>query len=144
MFLTALLSIAGIGFICWLLFSLAVYALPFFAAMTVGLWAHDGGAGAIGAIAAGLAAGIVTLVAGQLLSGTVRSTAVRALLALAFAAPAAIAGYHAVFGITAIGVPSEAWRHAFAIVGAVIVGFTAAARLAAFQLTDAPKAGSPA
>ena len=34
-----LASVAGIGFFCWLLFTLAVYALPFFAGVTVGLWA---------------------------------------------------------------------------------------------------------
>ena len=31
------LSIFGLGFFCWLLFTLAVYALPFFAGMTIGL-----------------------------------------------------------------------------------------------------------
>lgn len=35
-FLGILLSIAAISFFCWLLFTLAVFALPFFAGVTVG------------------------------------------------------------------------------------------------------------
>ena len=45
MFLSALLSVVGLGFLCWLLFSLAVYALPFFVAVTVGYYAFENGAG---------------------------------------------------------------------------------------------------
>ncbi len=37
-----ILSIAAIGFFCWLLFTLAVFALPFFAGVSLGLWAHMG------------------------------------------------------------------------------------------------------
>ena len=32
------LGIVGIGFLCWLLFSLAFYALPFLAAVSAGRW----------------------------------------------------------------------------------------------------------
>lgn len=39
-FLGILLSIVVIGFFCWLLFTLAVFALPFFAGVTVGAWAY--------------------------------------------------------------------------------------------------------
>ena len=39
-----LFGVVGIGFLCWLLFSLAVYALPFFAAVSAGLWAYHGDA----------------------------------------------------------------------------------------------------
>lgn len=138
MFLAVVLTILGLGFLCWLLFSLAVYALPFFAAMTAGMWAYGTGAGVLGAFAVGLLAGVATLVLGQFLFGAVRSTIVRLALALAFAAPAAIAGYHAVLGLSAIGVQSEAWRQVFAVVGAAIVGFTAAARLTLFADTNTP------
>lgn len=33
----SILSVFSIGFFCWLLFALAIYALPFFAGMTAGL-----------------------------------------------------------------------------------------------------------
>jgi len=141
MFLAVALTILGLAFICWLLFTLAVYALPFFAAVAAGMWAYGTGAGALGAVVIGFLAGVATLLAGQILFGLVRSTVVRLALALAFAAPAAIAGYHAILGVTAIAVPSETWRQAFAVVGAAIIGFTAAARLTLF--TDLPAGASP-
>ncbi len=57
-----------------------------------------------------------------------RSLLVRAAIALLFA-PAAVAGYHATLGLAQIGVPSEGWRQAFAIIGAVLVGATAWTRM---------------
>lgn len=132
MFLAVALTILGLGFICWLLFTLAVYALPFFTAVIVGMCAYATGAGVLGSVAIGFLAGAATLLAGQILFSVVRSTVVRLALALAFAAPAATAGYHAILGISAIGVPSETWRQVFAVVGAAIIGFTAAARLTLF------------
>ena len=45
-----ILSVFGIGFFCWLLFTLAVYALPFFAGVTAALAAYHSGSGVIGAI----------------------------------------------------------------------------------------------
>ena len=44
-----ILSVFGIGFFCWLLFTLAVYALPFFAGLSAGLAAFHSGSGVIGA-----------------------------------------------------------------------------------------------
>jgi hypothetical protein len=58
------------------------------------------------------------------------------LLAFVFAAPAAYAGYHVVFGLTLFGIPSDAWRHVFAAVGAIVVGFTAVARLTRSRWVD--------
>ena len=40
-----LLNVAGIGLFCWLIFTLAVYALPFFVAVSVGMMALHSGAG---------------------------------------------------------------------------------------------------
>jgi hypothetical protein len=124
-----ILSFVVLGFLCWLLFTLAIYALPFFAGVTAGLAALHNGSGPIAAILVGLIAGVVTLVVGQIAFATVRSPLVRAAIALLFAAPAAVAGYHATLGLAHIGVPSAGWQHAFAFVGAVIVGCTAWARM---------------
>ena len=55
------LSVFGIGFFCWLLFILAVYALPFVAGLTAGLAAFHSGAGVAGAIIVAIIAGGVTL-----------------------------------------------------------------------------------
>jgi hypothetical protein len=83
----------------------------------------------IGAIFIGALAGIATLAAGQLAFAATRSLFVRAAIALLFVAPAAIAGYHATLGLARIGIPSEAWSHAFAIIGAILVGGTAWGRI---------------
>jgi hypothetical protein len=123
------LSVAGIGFFCWLLFTLVVYALPFFAGLTASVAAFHGGSGVIGALVVGVLAGGATLAIGQIAFATVRTPLTRAAIALLFAGPAAVAGYHATFGLAHIGVPSEGWREAFAIVGAVLVGGTAWARM---------------
>ena len=101
------LSVIGLGFFCWLLFNLAVYALPFFAGLTAGLAAYHSGAGVVGGILVGFFAGAVLLALGQVAFATVRSPLIRAAIALLFAAPATVAGYHATLGVAHIGVPSE-------------------------------------
>lgn len=127
-----ILGVFGIGFFCWLLFTFAIYALPFFAGLTAGLAAFHSGAGVLGALVIGAAAGIATLIAGQIAFAATRSIIIRAAVALLFAAPAAIAGYHATLGLAEIGVPSHGWRVAFSIVGAIIVGGMAWARMTLF------------
>ncbi len=54
------------------------------------------------------------------------------MIALLYAAPAAVAGYYATLGLSKIGVPSETWRVIFAVVGSAVVGGTAWARMWAF------------
>ena len=117
-----LLSISGIGFLCWLMFNLAVYALPFFAGMTAGLAAYHSGAGVLGGLLVGFLAGAITLVIGQAVFAAFASPLARGLVALVFAAPASVAGYHATLALARIGVPAEGWREAFAVVGAIAVG----------------------
>jgi hypothetical protein len=121
--------IVALGAMCWLLFNLAVFALPLFAGVSVGLAAMNSGAGPIGGILVGLLAGAATLTAGQLVFTLAPSAPVRLAVAALFAAPAAVAGYHATHGLAAIAVPADGWRHAFAIVGAIVIGLTALARL---------------
>lgn len=65
-FLSILASLAAIGVLCWLLFTLAVFALPLFAGATAGLWAHQTGAGIPGSIVVGLVAAGVTFGVGQM------------------------------------------------------------------------------
>ncbi len=126
--------------------ALGVYALPFFAGLTAGLAAFHSGSGVIGALVVGVLAGGATLAIGQIAFATVRTPLIRAAIALLFAVPAAIAGYHATFGLAQIGVPAEFWREALAIVGAVLVGGTAWARMSLFvpPHVDRRGAGGPA
>ena len=140
------LSVVGIGFFCWLLFTLAVYALPSFAGLTAGLAAFHSGSGVIGAIIVAVLAGGATLAIGQIVFATVRTPLIGAVIGLLYAVPAAIAGYHATLGLAHIGVPSEGWREAFAVVGAVLVGGTAWARMTLFVPPNVERrvAGGPA
>ena len=140
------LSVCGIGFFCWLLFTLAIYALPFFVGLTAGLAAFHSGAGVIGAIIVAIVAGGVTLTTGQIAFATVRSPLIRAAIGLLYAVPAAIAGYSATLGLGQLCIPSERWRMAFAVTGAIAVGGTAWARMALFAPTDQGRrsAGGPA
>jgi hypothetical protein len=126
-------------FLCWLLFALAVQALPVFVAFAAGLAAYHSGSGEIGAFLIGLIAGAFTLAAGQIAVAAFPSPVIRTTIALVFALPAAMAGYHAALGLAQLGVPAELWRQAFAVIGAVAVGATAWARLA---LPNPPDMGS--
>jgi len=114
-------------------FSLAVYALPVFAGTTAGLFAYHTGAGAVGGVSVGLIAGVVTLVAGEFAFANSRSMIVKTMTAAMFAVTAAVAGYHLVLVLSALGMPSGTWRQVFAITGAVVVGSTALARLLHFD-----------
>lgn len=129
-FLNILLLVGVISFLCWLVFTLAVYALPLFIGVTVGMWAHNSGAGVVGGLAVGvLATGGVAIV-GQLVFAFARPLWVRLIVAALFAGPAAVAGYAATHGIAKHLMPSESWQMAFSIVGAIAVGITALFRMA--------------
>lgn len=130
------LNLAGLGVFCWLLFTLAVYALPFFVGITAGFYAHQTGAGLLGAVMIALLAGGATLAVAQIVFAQVRSPFVRAAIAQLFAAPAALAGFSATHGLAALTMPSEAWQNIFGVVGAIVIGTTAWVRLA-----DAPFGG---
>jgi hypothetical protein len=126
------LSVFGIGFFCWLLFTLTVYALPFVSGLIAALAAYHSGAGTAGAIIVAVIVGGVTLAIGQIAFATMRSSLIRATIGLIYAVPAAIAGYNGTLGFAQMAIPSEAWRVAFAVIGAVGVGGTTWARMALF------------
>lgn len=128
--LAILASFAAIGLLCWLLFTLAVFALPTFVGVTAGAWAHGTGAGIAGAVLAGAAAAALTLATGHLLITFVRPMWLKLIVAAAFVAPAAIAGFHATHGIVKHLVPSEGWQISFSVIGAIAVGITAFIRVA--------------
>ena len=122
-------SIFGIGLLCWLIFTLTLYALPFFVGLTSGMAAFHAGLGAPGSLLVGIVTGILTLGGGRLAFAQVKSVPLRAAIAAGFAIPAGIAGYHVVLGLSEIGISSLAWREVFAGIGAVVIGCTAWARM---------------
>jgi len=123
-----LLVLVGIGFFCWLLFTLAVFALPFFVGLTIGIWAFHTGAGVLGGILVGLVAGGATFGIGQFALGFVPWPWLRLLIILLFVAPATVAGYSATHGFAQMAMPSTTWQMIFSVVGAIAVSVTAFVR----------------
>ncbi|WP_292044365.1 MULTISPECIES: hypothetical protein [unclassified Brevundimonas] len=124
-----LMGVALIAGLCLLAYTLAVYALPFMLAVEAARFAYATGSGLIGA-------GLVGLVAGAAAYGllvfaftSLRWPVPRLIVALVFAAPAAVAGYALVNGVTGEAVPSEVWRQIFCAIGGAVVGVSALVRL---------------
>jgi len=128
-----ILNLAGLGIFCWLLFSAAVYALPVFIGISVGLFALHTGAGPIGGALLGVLAGGATFAIAQFVFNHMRSPTARIIIALLFAAPAAVVGYYATHGLATLTMSSETWQRIFAVIGAIVIGGTAWLRV-----TDAP------
>ena len=126
-----LMSVVLIAGLCVLAYTLAVYALPFMLGVTAAQFAYQTGSGLIGAGLVGLVAAVAAFGVLALLFDTLRSPILRIVVALVFAAPAAIAGYALVHGVTKESVPSEIWRQIFCIIGGAFVGVSALMRLAA-------------
>src|SRR5215831_17272382 len=105
------LALVGLAYLCWLLFALAVDALPLFAGVNAGLATYHSGSRPIGAIIVGLIASSITLIVGQIAFMTLRSPLIRAVMALLCAVPAGVAGSYAAAGFAHIGIPAEGWRH---------------------------------
>ena len=125
------LGIAGLRIVglCVLAYTLAVYALPFLLTVEAARLAYASGSGLIGAGLVGLVAAVAAYGLLVVLFITVRPPILRLAVALVVAAPAAVAGYALVHGITREAVPSEVWRQIFCILGGGFVGVSALVRL---------------
>lgn len=115
------LIIVAVFLCCALLFRLSIYALPLFVAFLAGSALYHGGSGIIAALAAAAIAAIILLAVAQLALAIAKSDLTRAAIGVAFAAPAAVAGYHAVHGIAAATMPPSAWQFVVSLLGAAIV-----------------------
>src|SRR5260370_38786281 len=111
----SILGFVGLAYLCWLLFALAVSALPMFLGVTAGLATYHSGSGPIAAIIVGAIASSITLIVGQIAFMTLRSPLIRAVIALLFVVPAAVAGYHAALGLAHIGISADGWRETVAV-----------------------------
>ena len=130
MFVSAFLSVIGLGFLVWVLFALAVYALPTFVGVSVGMYVYDTEAGVIAALVAGMFAAVFTYLIGQIIFAKVRSGPIRHTNGALIAAPAGVAGFSAIKGLSQIGGASEGWTLAFAIIGGIVTAGTAWVRIA--------------
>ena len=129
MFIGSLVSLLGLGILLWLLFTLAIYALPFFVGLTVGMYAHENGLGLAEALGAGLLVGVAALALGRFLIAVIRNPWLQATVALVYAVPATLAGYYAVYGLSGIGFESETVRVVLGGIGGLVIGGTAWVRM---------------
>jgi len=129
MIIAILGSFTAIAVLCWLLFTLAIYALPALGGVAAGMWAYQTGAGLPGSILVGLVGAGLVFGLAQFLILFSRPMWLKLAVALAFVAPAAIAGFHASHGIIKHLMPSETWQTVFSVIGAVAVGITAFVRV---------------
>lgn len=130
MIVVMLMSVALIAGLCVLAYTLAVYALPSMLAVEAARFAYATGSGLIGAVLVGLVAGTAAYGLLLFVFASLRSPVQRLIVALVFAAPATVAGYALVHGVTREAVPSEVWRQIFCIIGGGFVGVSALMRLA--------------
>ncbi len=126
-----LLSFVGLGVVAALVFTLAVYALPFFIGLTVGLAANDAGMGTALSIVLGFVTAGFALALGRFLLARLRAPILRISVSLVYAVPAALAGYSLSYALSDLGSPADTWRQIFAVIGAAIIGATAWVRVAA-------------
>ena len=95
-----LMSVALVGILCVVAYTLATYALPLMLGFSAARFACQSGSGLIGASFIGLLAAAAAFGVFAVLFSTLRSPILRLIVALVFAAPAAIAGYALVHGVT--------------------------------------------
>jgi hypothetical protein len=88
-----LMSVALVGILCVVAYTLATYALPVMLGFAAARLAYHTGSGLIGACFIGLIAAAAAFGAFSVLFATLRSPILRLIVALVFAAPAAIASY---------------------------------------------------
>lgn len=125
-FMLLLGATAGL-YLVWLLFRLAAIALPCVAGVVVALQLLDRGFGHGTAIGAGFMAGLFLLFAGRHLYASGGSAVTRLLVALVFAIPAGIAGYHAMKGVSDLASAGSGVSAGLSLAGALVAA-TAALR----------------
>lgn len=131
------IALLAVGLFCVLLFRFAIYALPAAVGVAIGYWAVTSGAGALGGICVGIVAGVLVFGAGQIIFATSRSMITRTVVAALYVVPAIWAGYSMVLQLSAAaGTTSDIWRHVFAVVGSLAIGYVAFTKL----VTPAPEA----
>ena len=129
MVVVMLMSVALVAVLCVVAYKLAVYALPFMLGLTAAQFAYQTGSGVIGAglvglVSAGVAFGILAL-----LFETLRTPILRLIVALIFAAPAAVAGYALVYGITKNAIDSSLALNLLGGIGGLVIGVSAVINL---------------
>jgi hypothetical protein len=136
-FLDTFFLMLGLGVLCRVFFMSLVYALPTAVGLTTLFTAYNFIGSVIAASLIAIAAGTLTLRAGQYTFATVRALLLRFAIKILFAIPAAIVGYNATLDFAPA--PSDMWSHVFAIFGALSVGVRAYVRMNASSNDPQPQ-----
>ena len=118
------LVIVAVYMCCALLFRLSVHALPLFVAFAFASSTYRADHSVVAALVAAALAGIATIALAQIALGLARTELSHALIGVAFALPAALAGYHAVHGIAAATMPVSIWPTVISLIGAAAIAAT--------------------
>ena len=133
-----LIGLVALLVFCALLYFCAVYIVPFAVGVWIAFWAIHAGSGEIGGFAIGAVAGVALFLIGKVTFQTSRSPAVRWLIAMAFAIPAAIAGFNLVQQVWPLVMTSTPWQHIVGAIAAVATGATIVVRLGGVSPPSGP------
>ena len=127
MFITLPLALIGVGYLVYLLFGAASYALPLIAALSAGFAAAHAGASGLGALLLGIAVFMLVIAVGRMATLLLPSHQARMALMLLFAVPAAITGYQVALALVHFS-GLGGWGFAIAAIAAVTTAAVAAKR----------------
>ncbi|MEM9813418.1 MAG: hypothetical protein AAF913_12165 [Pseudomonadota bacterium] len=133
MFFSNLFALFGLGALCWILFNLAVYALPFAIGLTSGMYLYETGQGVFLSIIAGLFIGALVAAFGEFAFDRIRSAPLKLAIGLIYAVPAGIAGFHAAKVFAEVGSEGSVTITILSWFGALVVGGTAWARVSGWS-----------
>lgn len=125
------LAVALSAATCVLAFALATYALPFMFGLAAFHLAHACGAGMIVAGVVAITAAILSFAFFVYLREVLRSQSARLVFTVVYAAPAAVAGYALMHGVTGAALLSEPLRQLFCVASGAFVATAAMLRFCA-------------
>ncbi|WP_258768653.1 hypothetical protein [Bradyrhizobium arachidis] len=137
------LNLIGLGLLFWLSVALAVYAFPFFVAVSAASMALDHGGGISAALTVAIVSAALTLAIAQFAHSMTRLSTVRGVIGAVFAIPAGIAGFHVTLALSQISVSSPFWCEAFACVGAIFIAGKAWMHITSLSGQVASRPGRP-
>lgn len=134
---STLFTVLGLGTLCWMLFNLAIYALPLAIGLTSGMYLYESGQGVLLSTLAGLFIGGFVAALGEFAFEQVRSVPLKLAIGLIYAVPAGIAGFHAAKGFAEFGSAGALTNTILSWLGALVVGGTAWTRVSGWSEADA-------
>jgi hypothetical protein len=127
MFITLPLALIGVGLMVYLLFAAATRVLPLFAGLLGLFGALSVGASLTSALLLGMLAFLLVITLGQMATQLLPSRFGRVAIALLFAVPAGIAGFHVASALLHIS-DAGSWSLVLALLAALATGAVAAKR----------------